>query len=280
MYRRICCLLLAVLPAVAVADSDLGLSYVQTKDLNLIYFDWLKPLVPHAVRAFTNSLAFQRKTFGWNPSEPTIVLLEDRSDYGEAVTNTLPHDRVVIDVAPISHAFETFPASERIYTLMNHELVHAVQGDMATTDDRRWRRIFGGKVRVETANPESLLYSYLTSPRNAVPRWWAEGGAVFMETWMDGGIGRAQGGYDEMVFRAMVRDHATFYDPLGLASRGVQTSFQITGDAYLYGTRFFTWLAYTYSPEKVVHRILARAAAAAADAPERAALRAPRLSIR
>ncbi len=252
MYRRICCLLLAVLPAMAVADSGLGLSYVQTKDLDLIYFGSLKYLVPHAVRTFTNSLAFQRKTFGWEPSEPTIVLLKDLSDYGAAVTNTLPHDRVVIDVAPISHAFETFPASERLYTLMNHELVHAVQGDMATAQDRRWRRFFGGKVRVETANPESLLYSYLTSPRNAVPRWWAEGGAVFMETWMDGGIGRAQGGYDEMVFRAMVRDDATFYDPLGLASRGVQTSFQITADAYLYGTRFFTWLAYAYSPEQVV----------------------------
>lgn len=252
MYRRTCCLLLAVLPAIAVADSNLGLSYVQTKDLDLIYFDSLKYLVPHAVRTFTNSLAFQRKTFGWDPSEPTIVLLKDLSDYGDAVTNTLPHDRVVIDVAPISHAFETFPASERLYTLMNHELVHVTQGDMATAEDRRWRKFFGGKVRVETANPETLFYSYLTSPRNAVPRWWAEGGAVFMETWKDGGIGRAQGGYDEMVFRAMVRDDATFYDPLGLASRGVQTSFQITADAYLYGTRFFTWLAYAYSPEKVV----------------------------
>ena len=33
---------------------------------------------------------------------------------------------------------------------------------------------------------------------------------------MAGGLGRAQGGYDEMVFRAMVRDDAHFYDPLGL----------------------------------------------------------------
>jgi hypothetical protein len=67
-----------------------------------------------------------------------------------------------------------------------------------------------------------------------------------------GGLGRAQGGYDEMVFRAMVRDDAHFYDPLGLASRAVQVDFQIGANAYLYGTRFFTWLAFTYSPEKVV----------------------------
>ena len=38
---------------------------------------------------------------------------------------------------------------------------------------------------------------------------------------MAGGIGRAQGAYDEMVFRAMVRDGAHFYSNLGLVSKGV-----------------------------------------------------------
>ncbi len=69
---------------------------------------------------------------------------------------------------------------------------------------------------------------------------------------MGGGVGRAQGGYDEMVFRSMVEEGAHFYDPLGLVSRGVRVDFQVGANAYLYGTRFFTWLAYTYSPEKVV----------------------------
>ena len=36
---------------------------------------------------------------------------------------------------------------------------------------------------------------------------------------MGGGLGRVQGGFYEMVFRAMVRDEASFYDPLGLESR-------------------------------------------------------------
>ena len=69
---------------------------------------------------------------------------------------------------------------------------------------------------------------------------------------MGGGLGRAQGGYDEMVFRAMVRDDARFYDPLGLVSRGVLTDFQVGVNAYLYGTRFMTWLAYAHGPDKVV----------------------------
>ena len=69
---------------------------------------------------------------------------------------------------------------------------------------------------------------------------------------MDGGIGRAQGGWDEMVFRAMVKDHAHIYDPLGLASEGTKIDFQLQINAYLYGTRFMTWLADRYSPEQLV----------------------------
>ena len=65
-------------------------------------------------------------------------------------------------------------------------------------------------------------------------------------------MGRAQGGYDEMVFRAMVRDNAHFYDPLGVAVRAIRVNFQSGANAYLYGTRFFTYLAYVHSPEKVV----------------------------
>ena len=159
---------------------------------------------------------------------------------------------LIVDVAPLSRAFETSPASERMYSTMNHELMHVVQGDIASEEDRRWRRFFLGKVRAQSQNPESLLYSYLTIPRFTAPRWYSEGGAVFLETWMGGGLGRAQGGYDEMVFRAMVRDDAHFYDPLGLVSRGTKVDFQTGANAYLYGGRFFTWLAYVHSPEKVI----------------------------
>ncbi len=73
---------------------------------------------------------------------------------------------------------------------------------------------------------------------------------MFVETWMAGGIGRAQGGYDEMVFRSMVRDGAHFYDPLGSCPRARRSTSRSQINSYLYGTRFMTWLA---------HALLARA---------------------
>ena len=260
MHCRILCLLLALIPAARAAepspapeDNPLGLSYVETRDLKLIYFDpTLSYLVPHAVRTFTNSLAWQRRVFGWVPYERTTVLLKDFADYGNASAGAAPINSLTIDIAPLSLAFETNAASERMYSLMNHELVHVATNDVWSEQDRRWRRFFLGKVMPDSHNPETLVYGYLTVPRFITPRWFLEGSAVFMETWMGGGVGRAQGGYDEMVFRAMVRDDAYFYDPLGLVSRGTRVDFQVGANAYLYGTRFFTWLAYAYSPEHVV----------------------------
>jgi hypothetical protein len=248
-------LVMACLPLIAAAADDaspLGLSYVRTKDLQLIYFDALGYLTPHAVRTFTNAHAWQRRMFDWTPSEPTTVLLKDFSDYGNGAAWAAPRNTMFLDIAPPSLAFETNSTGERMYSLMNHELVHVATMDVASEQDLAWRRFFFGKVSPQAQDPESLLYSYLTVPRFNVPRWYLEGSAVFLETWMGGGIGRAQGGYDEMVFRAMVRDDAHFYDPLGLVSRGILVDFQVGANAYLYGTRFFTWLAYAHSPEKVI----------------------------
>src|SRR5690606_19078029 len=94
--------------------------------------------------------------------------------------------------------------------------------------------------------------SHLTVPRRASPRWYQEGLGVFMETFMDGGLGRAIGGYDEMVFRALVHDGSRFYDPLGLEAAGTSVNFQVVGNAYLYGTRFMSYLALAHGPERLI----------------------------
>jgi hypothetical protein len=257
LRSRLAGLLLASLgplfAAAAEETSPLGLSSVETRDVRLIHpSPTLDYLDPHALRTFANSLAWQRRVFGWEPYQRTTVLLKDFSDYGNASATAAPTNSLTFDIAPLSHAFETYPASERMYSLMNHELVHVATMDMSTKQDRLWRSFLDGKVYPDARHPESLLYSYLTVPRFNVPRWYLEGSATFMETWMGGGLGRAQGGYDEMVFRAMVRDDAHFFDPLGLVSRGTRIDFQVGVNAYLYGTRFFTWLAYAHGPERVV----------------------------
>jgi len=244
--------LLAAAPAPA-ADDPLGLRWYETPELRLVVpAPQLEAFVPHAARSFGPALRWNRVRFGWTPTERPVVMLKDFSDQSLANATTTPLNTLRVEVSPGTNPLDTNPANERMATLMNHEMVHLANGDVANTQDRFWRRAFGGKVAVQADNPETLLYAYLSVPRFTVPRWLLEGSAVFMETWMGGGLGRAQGGFDEMVFRAMVRDGTPFHDPLSLATRGVRSDFQASANAYLYGTRFFTWLAWQHGPDPVL----------------------------
>ena len=245
--------LLAGFEASAESIQSVGLSKIDTPDLRLLYYDPLQTyLTPYVAQAYENSFAAQRKRFDWTPWDRPTVELRDLSDDGQAVVRATPNNALFVDVAPISVTFETFTPGERFFTLMNHELVHVATMDVYNDDDAWWRSLFHGKPLPTTDHPETILYNYLAVPRATVPRWYLEGSAVFMETWMGGGLGRAQGGYDEMVFRALVRDDAKFYDPLGEQSEGNTVDFQVGANDYLYGTRFFSYLALTYSPEKVI----------------------------
>jgi hypothetical protein len=252
MFKRFCFLVMILLGQEVSAES-FWMDQMETDDLRLLYFgSRTSYLVPHIMRSFENSMEFQRYIFDWTPYEKVTVMVLDNQDYGNGAAMASPRNALFLYIAPLRHTFETFPAVERIYQLMNHELVHIATKDVATDTDRKWRRFLGGKPYVTSEHPESLFYHFMTAPRDVSPRWYSEGSAVFFETWMSGGLGRAQGAYDEMKFRAMVRDDQPFYSNLGLVAEGTSVDFQTEANAYFYGTRFFSYLAYTYSPEKVV----------------------------
>jgi hypothetical protein len=251
--RPLSLMALLVLAVSARPAAAQAISLLETENQRLLYIDPSTTyLVPHAARSVENALLGQKAVFGYLPHEKLTILLLDFSDYGNAGAFPLPRNTVIVDVAPKSLTFETSEAAERMYSWMNHELVHLAGTEMTSSAERRMRRMLGGKVLATADHPESILYEYLTVPRLASPLWYHEGIAVFAQTWMAGGFGRAQGAYDEMVFRAMVRDDAHFYDPLGLVAEGVKTDFQVGVNAYLYGTRFMSYLAYEYSPDKLV----------------------------
>lgn len=228
------------------------LQAVETAQARIVYFDPEAYFVPHATQSFLAGLAAQRRLFGYVPDGRVNVLLQDFSDRANASAIAAPRNRIFLDIAPSAEPYETVSPAEWFTWTPLHELTHLSMNDRAAPSDAAFRRFFHGKVAVDASHPETLLYDYLTVPRSTAPRWYHEGGAVFVETWLTGGIGRAQGGYDEMVFRAMVQDDARFYDPLSLVSEGTEVDFKTGANAYLYGTRFMNYLAFTYGPEKLL----------------------------
>ncbi len=226
---------------------------LQTRNMRLVYYARQHSfIVPHLARSFENSIAFHRRLFDYKPSEDVLIFLQDYDDYGYAGATSLPRNYMILGIEPYENTYETSPTNERFNWVTNHELTHIVATDKAAPSDRFFRALFMGKVLPVAEEPLSMLYSYLTTPRKYSPRWYHEGIAVFMETWMSGGIGRTINGYDEMVFRTMVRDSAYFYDFVGLESEGTTIDFQIGANSYLYGTRFVSYLGRQYGPQKVI----------------------------
>jgi len=211
-----------------------------------------KYLVNYAGQCFENALKFNADLYKYQSDEKTTVLVYDLNDFGNAGTGTIPRNHIILSISPLNYEYETAPANERFNTTFNHELVHLVTLDQSTSTDRFYRTIFGGKVAESSDDLLTIAYAYMTDPRRSTPRWWKEGIAVFLETWMAGGIGRAMGGYDEMVFRTMVHEKKPIYNLLSLESEGTQTDFQVGANSYLYGTRFMNYLALKYGPEKLI----------------------------
>jgi hypothetical protein len=251
--RSVVGLALTLLLVLAAVPARAQLGKIEVGNLRLVYLEGGESyLAEHVARASLNSLAFQEKLFSFTPKDRVTVVMLDLQDSGNAGAGVVPRDTLMVQIAPLSFAFETLAANERMTTIMNHELVHIATMDQASGRDRFFRGLFQGKVSPIAEQPETILYFYLTTPRAAAPRWYHEGIAVFVDTWMASGMGRAQSGYDEMVFRSMVKDQSHIYDPLGLASEGTKIDFQVEVNSYLYGARFFTWLARRYTPEKLI----------------------------
>ena len=84
---------------------------------------------------------------------------------------------------------ETFSAGERFFTLNNHEVAHVATMDGWNQRDASWRRFFHGKPMPLQEHPESILWSYLSTPKTNVPRWYLEGKRGLLRD-LDGGRAR------------------------------------------------------------------------------------------
>lgn len=252
---RVLALFLAAASSLPAAPGTLGAQFqaLETPTIRLIYTSPLQAyLVPQVVTTFENARRFHEKLFDYVPATRMNVLMHDLWHYGNAGARPLPQNHVTIGIAPYGHDYESAPAPERMASSMNHELAHIFTTDKATASDRFFRSMFLGKVAANAEVPLTIAYSYLTVPRWYAPRWYLEGIATYLETWMNGGLGRAIGPYDEMVFRTLVRDSVRIYDVVGLESEGTTIDFQVGVNSYLYGTRFVSYLALRYGNDRLL----------------------------
>ena len=248
-------ILLLVLPLVCQAQNQTYFQY-KTDDARLVFFDKnLSRYIPHMIRMFQNGKALHEQIWTsdslYVPEAP-LLLLTDWEDDGNGGATPLPRSLIQIGMAPLSMSYYINPSSERYRQLFCHEYTHIVMSDKYNRRDLNWRKFFGTKVGTDKSQPVSALWSYLSVPRWYAPRWYHEGIACFMETWLGGGLGRALGGYDEMYFRSIIDEDEKLFSVVGLETEGSTMDFQVGANAYLYGTRFVNYLTSEYGYDKLI----------------------------
>ncbi len=255
MRNYIAVLLLSVIPCISRGQNQTYCQY-KTDEATLVFFDKnLSRYIPHMIRMYQNGKALHEQIWTsdsiYQPEAP-LLLLTDWEDDGNGGASPLPRSFIQIGMAPLNMSYYITPSSERYSQLFKHEYTHIVMTDKYNRRDLNWRRFFGTKVDTDNSQPISALWSYLSVPRWYSPRWYHEGIACFMETWLSGGVGRALGGYDEMYFRSIINEGDKLYSVVGLETEGSTKDFQVGANAYLYGTRFVNYLTKTYGYEKMI----------------------------
>ena len=224
------------------------------KNLTLLYIDPAQTyLTPYLARAFENSLAFHEKNLHWKPWEPVTILLKDFSDYGNAAALGSPSDMVLLDVAPLSLSMEAFSPGERFFTLMNHEMTHVGTIDVWNSRDASWRHFLGGKP-VAAAEASRIRSSTISSRAHGTSRragTWKAAPSSWRHGWR--AVSAARRAPMTRWCSAPRCATARASTPRsGLESEGTQIDFQVGANSYQYGTRFMSYIALTYGPEKLV----------------------------
>ena len=255
MRNRIVILLLSMMPCMVWGQNQTYFQY-KTDDATLVFFDKNQSrYIPHMIRMYQNGKALHKQIWTTDSvyqPESTLLLLTDWEDDGNGGATPLPRSLIQIGMAPLNMSYYINPSSERYRQLFKHEYTHIVMTDKYNRRDLNWRKFFGTKVGTDNTQPISALWSYLSVPRWYAPRWYHEGIACFMETWLGGGVGRALGGYDEMYFRSIINGGEKLFSVVGLETEGSTMDFQVGANAYLYGTRFVNYLTKTYGYDKMI----------------------------
>ena len=237
-----------VLPGLACAQ----MKYVETEQLRLIYFAGTDYLVPYATQSFINALRAQKSSFGYVPDGKVAVLLQDFCDCGNAAMLSAPRNRDLHTTSRrLGLTFETFSPGERtVYVRQSRD---KSTSSPATAQVRRGHgRVTGSVARSCRWPTTPRQFSILPdqSPQSLAAL--VPGRRRRVHGNLDGRRPRPRPGRLRRngVSRDGARRGATFTTRSASCRKAPKSTSRSGANAYLYGTRFMSYLALQYSPEK------------------------------
>ena len=169
--------------------------------------------------------------FGLTPSQTVEIVISDDYDIANGFTSVYPYDHVVVLAYPPEPESEIGSFEDYLVSLLIHEYAHVVQMDQYSGAPGVINRVFGK----------------LIVPNGAVPDWFAEGFAVYMESRL-APKGRLQSSLYKMFLMTQalagrIPDISEITEPPLILPRG--------SAPYMYGGYFFEFLSRKYGKQKL-----------------------------
>jgi len=168
----------------------------------------------------------------WTPKGRVHLVLSNKNDQSNGFAAVAPYNYVFLFVAPPQANSSLDNYKEYWRLLLQHELTHIVHIDQ-----------HHGIV-----SPFRFLFGKIINPNAATPTWMREGMAVYEESLLDDKYGRNNADYSDMIIRAAIYDNDF---PRIDQINGSSQHFPAGTGPYLFGGKFFDWLADTYGEERM-----------------------------
>lgn len=229
------CLLL--LPGLAIAGSDPAYEWqtLSTEHFRIHFYQGGEDVARHVGAIAEEAYTRCKEVFGLEPSEVVEIVIRDDVDTANAFTWVYPYDKLIILPYPPEPESELANYDDPMRTLVYHEYGHIIQMDQYSGLPGAINSVLGKTI----------------VPNGAVPAWFSEGFATYVESRLTG-KGRVRSSLFDMYLRAAVLGK-------GLLDISELTEAPLRlprGSApYLYGSYLFAFIAVEYG-EKAITRFI------------------------
>lgn len=168
----------------------------------------------------------------WKPGRRTHVVLTDKSETSNGVASVLP-DNYILLYAAIPTPDSSLDHYRDYYEyLFTHEYTHILHIDQ----------------HHRMASPGRVVLGKVVAPNGATPAWMREGMAVYEESLLDEKFGRNHSDFTEMFLRSSYyEDRFPRIDQIA----GLSENFPAGMGPYLFGGKFFEWIAREYGEDRI-----------------------------
>ncbi len=226
------CLLLPSIAFAALIDPALRWKTVETAHFALHYYEGEEEIAARLMTISEESYRILSEKFAARPWGKTEVVIVDNQDRANAFTQVIPYNLIILRVVPPAADNILADYDDWLRELFIHEYTHVIH----ITDTRYPAKLL------------KFIFGTLVAPNGLSPGWVTEGIATYVET-AETTRGRGRSSFTDMLLRTdILQGKFLHLDQMA----GTQYDWPNWLAQYLYGVRFWQFLADRYGEEKII----------------------------